>query len=285
MPTAEELGGAARIARNDQYGRVVKSVGASRSDRQQIHYAYNLRNATVGWTPKLRLEFFAWFSRTQSWKGGSSFPGFIRNIRAESLANVSDPVERAALDALSKPAPRAAFASTITPKGPGRSYTTADAATLAPGPLRGRDFAHGKALFSATACIVGHSFNGEGGGIGPDLTTAGGRYSVRDLMQNIAEPSLVIAEQYQSEQLDLADGSTIVGRVLGEENGDLVVMSNPFAPGEKTRVKPANLKSRKPYPVSMMPPGLINALNEEELKDLLAYVLSGGNEADAMFKK
>jgi hypothetical protein len=33
----------------------------------------------------------------------------------------------------------------------------------------------------------------------------------------------------------------------------------------------------------MMPPGLINALNPDELKDLLAYILSGGNPADPMF--
>ena len=33
----------------------------------------------------------------------------------------------------------------------------------------------------------------------------------------------------------------------------------------------------------MMPPGLINSLNEDELKDLLAYLLSGGNDKDKMF--
>ena len=35
----------------------------------------------------------------------------------------------------------------------------------------------------------------------------------------------------------------------------------------------------------MMPPGLINTLNEDELKDLLAYLLSGGNPQDKMFSK
>jgi hypothetical protein len=35
----------------------------------------------------------------------------------------------------------------------------------------------------------------------------------------------------------------------------------------------------------MMPPGLINSLNEEELKDLLAFLLSGGNAQDKMFVK
>jgi hypothetical protein len=32
-----------------------------------------------------------------------------------------------------------------------------------------------------------------------------------------------------------------------------------------------------------MPMGLINALNGEELQDLLAYILAGGNAADPMF--
>jgi hypothetical protein len=34
----------------------------------------------------------------------------------------------------------------------------------------------------------------------------------------------------------------------------------------------------------MMPPGLINALNETELLDLIAYLLSGGNAQDKMFE-
>jgi hypothetical protein len=50
-------------------------------------------------------------------------------------------------------------------------------------------------------------------------------------------------------------------------------------------VKAGTVKSRKTYPISMMPPGLINSLTPDELKNLLAYILSGGNAADAMFKK
>ena len=51
-----------------------------------------------------------------------------------------------------------------------------------------------------------------------------------------------------------------------------------------TRIEVAKVKSRKDYPISMMLPGLINALNPEELKDLVAYLLSGGNPQDKMFK-
>lgn len=283
--TGELLGGAKLTARNDNYGKVVNSVGDSRPDRQQIAYAYNLRHATVGWTPKLRVEFFSWFARTASWKGGNSFSGFIQNIRTETLAHVPDAAERAALNALSKPTAPAFAAGAITPKGPGRNYTVAEATELAQGHLTGRDFAQGKGLFAATACTVCHRFNNEGAGIGPDLSGAGNRYTVKDLLENIVEPSKVISDQYDSQQFDLADGSTIVGRVVGEENGELQIISNPFMPDEKTKVKSSDVKSRKTYPVSMMPPGLINSLNPEELKNLLAYVLSGGNAQDKMFAK
>jgi hypothetical protein len=37
--------------------------------------------------------------------------------------------------------------------------------------------------------------------------------------------------------------------------------------------------------MSMMPAGLVNALNPDELQDLVAYLLSGGNPADPMFAK
>ena len=45
------------------------------------------------------------------------------------------------------------------------------------------------------------------------------------------------------------------------------------------------VKSRKPYPVSLMPEGLINSMNAEELKNLIAYLQSGGNPSHASFAK
>jgi putative heme-binding domain-containing protein len=284
--TGVELGGAALIARNERYGSTVAEVSSSRSDRQQIAYAYVLRNATTGWTPKLRTEFFSWFPRTRHWKGGSSFGGFIQNIRTESLANVPDRTERAALDALSKPPPTTFAAPAITPKGPGRAYTMQDALAALPAKLTGRNFERGKAMFTATACITCHRLGDEGSsGVGPDLTGAGNRYSIRDLLENIIDPSAVISDQFGTEQIERADGDPIVGRVVGEENGELLVMANPFAPEEKVKVNASAVKSRKPFDQSMMPPGLINSLNPEELQDLLAYILSSGNPNDPMFQE
>jgi putative heme-binding domain-containing protein len=284
--SGEELGGAALIARNDRYGADIANVTNARPDRQQIAYAYVLRNATTGWTPKLRTEYFSWFPRTRNWKGGSSFGGFIQNIRTESLVNVRDRTERAGLDALSKP-PAATFATpSITPKGPGRAYTVQDALAAMPAKLTGRNFERGKSMFTATACIVCHKLGNEGSsGVGPDLSGAGNRYSIRDLLENIINPSAVISDQFGTEHIERTGDDPVVGRVVGEEEGELLVMANPFAPDEKTKVKVSAVKSRKPFNVSMMPPGLINSLNPEELQDLLAYTLSSGNPDDPMFKR
>ncbi|MEZ5301743.1 MAG: hypothetical protein R3F11_13995 [Verrucomicrobiales bacterium] len=97
----------ALLKRNQGYGSAFGSVNESNPQGQQIHYAYALREATAGWTPALRKEFFGWFPRARNFKGGASFDGFIENIRKESLAKVPD-AERGELDKLSQaPAPKA----------------------------------------------------------------------------------------------------------------------------------------------------------------------------------
>ena len=39
----------------------------------------------------------------------------------------------------------------------------------------------------------------------------------------------------------------------------------------------------KPLDTSLMPKGLLNALNQDEVLDLFAYILSRGDEKDPMF--
>ena len=95
----------------------------------------------------------------------------------------------------------------MTPKGPCRNYTVEEAVTrVGSGRLGGRNFAQGQAMFAATACIACHRLGTGGGSIGPDLTIAGSRYSLRDLLKNIIEPSKVISDQYGSELLTLKNG-------------------------------------------------------------------------------
>ncbi|GAA5128802.1 DUF1080 domain-containing protein [Luteolibacter yonseiensis] len=274
------------LSRNDGYATAVEGMHGSHPNRQAISYANALREAKVGWTPELRKTFFGWFPRTSKWSGGNSFKGFLNNIRTMALTNcVTDETERAALDTLSKAAPPAPPSNLVMPKGPGKDYTVDEIDALAKEGLKGRNFEQGKAMFSAQLCINCHHFGGDGGNSGPDLTGSGNRYTVKDLAENIIEPSKVISDQYPSEQLDLKDGTTVVGRVVVQENGKLFVMASALAPDALTVVDEAQIKTRSPFNTSMMPPGLLTPLNKDELLDLFAYILSGGNPKDAKFAK
>ena len=278
----EEIGSADLLARNTGYARAADDVHKSRPNKQQIAYVWALRNATAGWTPELRNAYFGWFPHARTWKGGNSFKGFLENARKEALANFVPQNEVAALDTLSSKSEEVP-ANYVAPKGPGKNYSIEDVLELAKGGVKGRNFENGKTMFTSATCIACHHFNGDGGNVGPDITGAGNRYSLHDLVENIIEPSKVISDQYESHQIEKNDGSIIIGRVVSQDGGVMQVMMNPFAPSQLTPVKVSDTKSKKVYPVSMMPPALLNTLNPDEVLDLLAYLLSAGNPNDKMF--
>ena len=278
------LGSAAVLARNDRYSQAVDGMNVNRPNRQAIAYANILREARVGWTPELRKAYFGWFPTTAPWNGGNSFKKFLVNIRNFALTNcVTDEAERAALKTLAETVIPTATTPVVAPKGPGKNRTNDEIVALVEAGLKNRNFENGKAMFSSVLCINCHHFGSQGGNTGPDLTGSGNRYTIRDLTENITEPSKVISDQYPSEVISLKNGQTIIGRVVVEENNTLFVMTSAFAPNALTTVADADITARKPHTVSMMPPGLLGALNDDELLDLYAYILSGGNPKDPRF--
>jgi hypothetical protein len=57
-----------------------------------------------------------------------------------------------------------------------------------------------------------------------------------------------------------------------------------FDPNQRVSVDRKHVKSIEPSPISPMPEGLLNMLKKEEILDLTAYILSGGNAKNAMFQ-
>jgi hypothetical protein len=47
----------------------------------------------------------------------------------------------------------------------------------------------------------------------------------------------------------------------------------------------ATLDSIEPSPISMMPQGLVNTMSKDDILDLLAYYISGGDPESSSFKK
>ncbi|MBL9121727.1 MAG: c-type cytochrome [Phycisphaerae bacterium] len=271
------------LARNDNYGSVILKMAADNPRQQQIAVATALRAATKGWTDGYRDRYFRWFPNAKRASGGHSFSGFLDRIRDDALANVPEQSR----DRWTKIARGTEEPTADRPvaEGPGRRWTTAEVERIAGSIVTGRDFARGERMFKAASCADCHRFAGIGHAGGPDLSGVGQRFGARELAEAVIEPSAVISDQYRFEEFTLADGSTITGRVVNQTPAAITIIESLLAP-ESTRELPiATVASRRPSPVSPMLAGLLDSLSEAELTDLLAYLKSGGDPRDPMFKQ
>jgi putative heme-binding domain-containing protein len=255
------------------------------TQEEQIDYVLDLRVLKTGWTRELRQAYFSWFLKAASYKGGASFDLFLKHIKEEAVANLSES-EKAELKPVLDAAPPAQPKVTIAANRPFvKAWTLDDLAPIANKELTGRNFDRGRALFSATGCFACHRFDVEGGSVGPDLTGAGGRFSPRDLLESIVVPSKVISDQYGAVIIALDDGRVVTGRIVNLHGNTMMVLTDMLDPSSQVSVDQTRVEDMKPSPISMMPEGLLNTLNEDEVKDLLAYLLSRGRRDDRMFQR
>src|SRR4030095_9281361 len=70
----------------------------------------------------------------------------------------------------------------------------------------GRSFQRGRQAFIDAQCLACHRFGNEGGAVGPELTAASSKYTRRDILEAILDPSKIVSEQYQNVELTLTNG-------------------------------------------------------------------------------
>lgn len=275
------------ILRNPQYGLDIAGMLSKVPPRQQTYYATVLSQAKTGWSPALRDSYFNWFRKAFGYKGGMSYIGFINKARVAALEHVPTDEEQH-YRTLSGEELLAKSGNEIIegpqPKGPGRRWKLDDAVGVVENNLKGRDFKQGKAMYDATRCSSCHMMRGEGSAVGPDLTQLGTRFSVRDMLEAIIDPNKTVSDQYAATVFTMKDGSSILGRLVNEDDTQYYVSQNPFTPEVLREVPKEEVVDTKYSYISIMYPGLINSLNEEELKDLIAYLMAGGNENHELYQ-
>ncbi len=263
-------------------------IESAPTQEEQMEYARDIRFLKAGWTTELHTRYFAWFLKAANYRGGASFDKFIEFIRTDAVASLSDAEKTALADVLAKKPERKsaleAAASALAGHTP-TAWTLEELTAAANTGMKGRSFETGRKMFAAAGCFTCHRFGNEGGMTGPDLTLAGGRYNARDLLDNILNPSKEINEQFVPTVLTKMDGTQIIGSIVNLNNANVTVNTDPSDPWQRIDVNRATVKSIEPSKVSMMPPGLLNILTKDEVLDLVAYVLSGGDAKNAMFGK
>jgi putative heme-binding domain-containing protein len=171
-----------------------------------------------------------------------------------------------------------------TPKGPGRRWTLENAVAAVDSGTASVNFDSGKKIYAAVLCSSCHSMQGSGGDIGPDLTQLGTRFSNKDILESIIHPNKVVSDQYASTIFYLKNGQSVVGRLVNEDKANYSISQNPFAANELRKIPKKDVTSKRFSQESIMFPGLINSLNPQELKDLMAYLKSGGNQENPVYK-
>ena len=253
------------------------------SQEEQLDYAMSLRHLKTGWTRDSRLAYFNWFNRASSYRGGAAFRKFISYIKNEALEKLPDSERPSIESLLESSTPPASPLAAIGGREFVKEWTLEELAPLAEKGLKGRDFSRGRKLFGEVACFACHRFAGEGGSLGPDLTGAAGRFSTRDLLESILTPNKEISDQYGSIIVTTNEDEQITGRIMNLSGDNLMINVNMYDPNEIRSVDRKTVTSIVPSKISMMPEGLLNLLNEDEVLDLLAYLLSRGDSDHAMF--
>ncbi|HPH17266.1 MAG TPA: c-type cytochrome [Haliscomenobacter sp.] len=276
------------ILRNPQYGLDIAKMLEKMPAPQQTYLAIMLAKAKIGWTPALREQYFAWYQKAFAYRGGNSYVGFIDKARKIALANVPAN-KKTEYDKLSGGDLLTESGNDLAqedyPKGPGKNYKLTDMDTIFTAELSQRNFKRGKAMYVATTCSRCHAMKGEGGNIGPDLSQIGTRFSTKDILEAIIDPSKTISDQYAATQFQLKNGQSLVGKIANQDDDFYYVSQNPYTPDFLVKVAKKNVVSKNYSTVSSMLPGLINPLNKEELKDLVAYLKAGGDEGSGIFKR
>jgi putative heme-binding domain-containing protein len=265
--------------------KVVAALRAAPTQEEQIDYAIALRSLKTGWTAPLREEYFRWFLTAETYRGGNTFASSMRRAKTEAIESLSSDEKSSLKPILEARAERKSPRDALAARPLVKEWKLDELVPLVESGLKGhRNYERGRQLYSAVACSACHRFVNEGGSVGPELTGVSGRFSVHDLLESIVDPSKVISDQYEAINIRMKNGDIVSGRVGNLSGANINVVEDMFDPGRMTNVRRADIETIEPSKVSMMPEGLLNSLQAEEIQDLVAFLFARGDTESPMFR-
>src|SRR5262249_55690878 len=264
--------------------KTLKLLADAPTQEEQLEYGRSLRVLKSGWTLSQRKEYFSWLLKAASFRGGASMRGFLRIMRNDAVATLSDDEKKELKEVLeAKPPEKAPIVG--KPRPTVKNYKVDDLVGVVEKGLKTkRDFDKGRRYFAEARCFVCHRFDNEGGSAGPDLTGISGRFGVKDLLISIIEPSKEISDQYAAVEILTNKGRRLTGRIVNLNNDNIMINTDMEDPNAIASVRRKDVDEMKTSKISMMPTGLLDGFKEDEVVDLMAYLLSRGDRKHKMFQ-
>jgi putative heme-binding domain-containing protein len=138
--------------------------------------------------------------------------------------------------------------------------------------LDGGDWERGRKIFfgDQATCYKCHQIRGEGGEIGANLSNLIYR-DYASVLRDITEPSAAINPEHIAYAVTLKDGSVETGVVLRNDQKEVVLGQ---VTGKNLTIPKEKVAGLKASAVSLMPEGLWKALNGQQQKDLMTFLLT-----------
>ena len=139
---------------------------------------------------------------------------------------------------------------------------------LTPETLAKGDASAGRLLFSKS-CMNCHTLFGEGKKLAPDLTGAQ-RSNLNYLLENIVDPSLTVSENFRMSIVLLNDGRVLNGVIV--ERGEKTLTLQTAT--ERIALQKEDIEEQRDSKLSMMPDNLLSPLKDDQIRDLILYLMS-----------
>jgi putative heme-binding domain-containing protein len=128
---------------------------------------------------------------------------------------------------------------------------------------------NGKKLYTAQ-CATCHRLFAVGGAIGPDLTPYR-RDDLETLLLNLVNPSAEIREGYENYLVETKDERSLSGFIVRQDDGVVVVRG---LDGQDVVLNRKEIAELRPAGLSLMPEGLLEGLDDQQIRDFFAYLRS-----------
>ena len=199
-------------------------------------------------------------------------PGLVDAMAQNQLSAAEiDPASRNILRRLGDPAFQTRVANTL------KDAPTSDRKELIrkyePALSLSASTSNGKMLFEKN-CQTCHSYRGKGARVGPELVSVAGKNKL-DLLISILDPARDASPDGMGVIVLTKDGRTLSGLLI-QENASMIRLRR--AEGLEDEVARAEIEAIRSTGRSLMPEGLEQVLNHQDIADLIGFLrdLSGG---------
>ena len=129
----------------------------------------------------------------------------------------------------------------------------------------------GRKVFETSACMACHKVGNLGRAMGPDLSHIGKIRQPRDIIESILFPSATIARDYEGHIVETADGQSYLGTIKNDGPDGLTLLD---VAGQEKNIPRTQIVGSSVMAASLMPMGLEQTLSEQQLLDLVAWLVS-----------